>query len=213
MQIVKKPLLSNFQDYISKLPEDGFENQQSNISDEVVELVDVIPENVPNFNEFSSSSYVSGYFCRKILTKIQCTDCKQSLLADNHTSSHEIISLRDYSSDDRFLTFPSENFITSFHSFLIGADSILPFICMENNIKQNLLSQIEFNFNWFGCLQHKEYVLHYIQDIVSNFIIRNFCTKVNKILNGKTLHPVNPNIVEELALKARNKKKHDDRSK
>lgn len=67
---------------------------------------------------------------------------------------------------------------------------------MENNVKEKLLSQTTFNFIWFNCCEHKDFVYDHITNTCSIFIIRNFCMKINKILCGKTLHPINPNIIE-----------------
>lgn len=197
-----KTLLSDFQSYVSSKHQNLVDLPNELQLDEVeFEMDDIIvPKTVPTLGEFSSTVYVAGFFCRKLSQKISCQSCINNLLTAKLSDSHSFITVKDFSNDNSFLSYPSENFISSFNSFRQEVDLIIPHLFCETNIKDKILSTTTFPFDWFNCFQHKEQVLSFISNMCIKFFLRVFCKKVNDILTGKNRFPVNPNLVETKAL-------------
>lgn len=136
-------------------------------------------------------TYIAGYILKK-LNKIlfkNCNVCLKNLCADNVTSTHDLVTARDYTVHRQSLKYPSQIFASLVQQIIVDVSGQMSKICHHKNICETLSVSIKSRFNFKDlplCPNHSgENFEKKIVNSIVNLMLNHWCTEINRILIGK----------------------------
>lgn len=130
--------------------------------------------------------YLSGYLAYKILKSHQCQNCRDSLTVVNLEKltdpTYNYISLREWWSDKRSLTYPSKEFCFLVQSATTLMESEICPIIHQKNICQLAITVMMVNCDnsWFTCENHKDIIFKELYSSLGQLLIRRQCQRLNQ---------------------------------
>ncbi|KOB70274.1 Uncharacterized protein OBRU01_15753 [Operophtera brumata] len=158
-----------------------------------------------------SRAYTTGWVMRKILRKINCRTCEESLTSPETKSIHNWISFREFKSiKAKKLTYPSEYAVRLFGKIIEEANINLETNPQQQDLIKNIKSKIKSNqsmFDFLNCESHRNIVTEYFLEYTLRLTVFNWCNIINKILKSTDVSRLTNNELPAMQLKAFNKYK------
>lgn len=184
--------------------EDEFEDEE-----DIVQLDIDNEEVISNFLADEALVYESANVCRDVLLTSKCNDCKDTLEAYCPLTEHGILKKCEISSDaeNRIFTYPTLLFMYSFKLLFKKVQTLLPFICYEKFLSQQLITSLDSDeLVGLGCPEHSLDITRKIKKLTVKLNIDMFRKEINNILCKKMVQPLeNQNDIYNKAFKAQKK--------
>lgn len=134
--------------------------------------------------------------CDKLLKSIKCTNCRETLEADEEYGR-------------KTLKRPSDAFTQNFKKVLNRVSDLLPDACTEKFLKRKIVDQLkDIDIDVLGCADHHTFIEEKFKELVVHYGVVTFTKSINDLLRGKTkVLPPNYNYLEELAFIYNQKRK------
>lgn len=159
------------------------------------------------------SAYTAGYVCRKITKKIGCNSCSKTYTTNEIEDKgiHQYLKYREYKRLKRSnLVYPNGIFLRLYRETSQKIHQYLDENCHNPKINVQLRNIInKTDMSWLGCKVHGNYsIKQYFVPLIIRLHCHNWCTRINKILNGK-IEEKHVSSMGSMAVAALNKyKKH-----
>lgn len=100
-----------------------------------------------DFSENEALNCVSGLVSKKLLAKLKCASCSDTVKFEGKCLEHDII--RKQSATAPGMILPKVEFINLVKSIILKVKKMLPVMCAEENLMQKLLSGIFLRFHFY----------------------------------------------------------------
>ena len=137
----------------------------------------------------STHSYIAGCVAKRLLQSANdCHDCKLNILSRevDIDEYHQLIELKEYSSERRSLLYPMRAFTDVFGRMTNVADFFLPRFCLENGVSKLLRDEIlkYVDNSFLNCAEHGKNIFDLFVKTFVTMFINQWIKEVNLILKG-----------------------------
>ncbi|KAI4456627.1 transposase is4 [Holotrichia oblita] len=144
-----------------------------------------------------TTPYVAGAVAKKILKRLECSECRMKMESGTVLSQNTLIRNRQYK--DNKLFHPTSNFTNAFHRLASTLHHILPSLVTNVGIKRQIRQSIDkANYSDIFCGEHPEYAENFIK-ITFNVIFFYYIRNINCILYGNDVRQKDLHVVTRLA--------------
>lgn len=150
--------------------------------------------------------YVAGYVLRKLRIKIfkKCKKCNACFVSNEVEKN--ILNEREYFKNKRSLTYPSFFMLECFSIIQDIIHEMRKEYCnmsmydIKNYIRTILSSIMKEYYKRIECAEHKENVIHFLENFTINFFLYSWCKETNKLLKGSKLDHDPEDCIQKMAI-------------